>query len=156
MTYYQITEILYETLTDSRVDFTTITHGSIEDVDLARQTIFPLAHITPSTATLADKTISFSMNVAALDIVDYNKNDLRDETNPFYGTDNKIDVLSDLITRLQIAVDIIRRKLADRNVAIETSITNTPFVDRFENLLAGWETTLTIIVPNSAVNQGAC
>lgn len=156
MTYYEITELLHTTLTDSRVDFSTITHGSIEDVDLARQTIFPLAHVTPSTATLGDKTITYSMNIAALDIVDYNKDDLRDETNPFYGTDNKMDVLSDLSVRLQIAVDIIRRKLSDRNITIESNITLTPFVDRFENLLAGWETTWSISIPSSAVNQGAC
>lgn len=156
MTYYEITELLHTTLTDSRVDFSTITHGSIEDVDLARQTIFPLAHVTPSTATLGDKTITYSMNIAALDIVDYNKDDLRDETNPFYGTDNKMDVLSDLSVRLQIAVDIIRRKLSDRNITIESNITLTPFVDRFENLLAGWETTWSITIPSSAVNQGAC
>lgn len=156
MTYYEITELLHNTLTDSRVDFSTITHGSIEDVDLARQTIFPLAHITPSTATLGDKTITYSINIAALDIVDFNKDDLRSEDNPFYGTDNKMDVLSDLAVRLQIGADIIRRKLSDRNITIDTNITLTPFVDRFENLLAGWETTWSITIPSSAVNQGAC
>ena len=156
MTYYEITELLYNTLTDSRVDFSTITHGSIEDVDLARQTIFPLAHVTPSSATLGDKTISYSMNIAALDIVDFNKDDLREETNPYYGTDNKMDVLSDLAVRVQIAADIIRRKLSDRNITIDSNITMTPFVDRFENLLAGWEATFTITIPSSAVNQGAC
>jgi len=156
MTYYQITELLYDTLTDARVDFTTITHGSIEDVDLARQTIFPLAHVTPSTATLNEKTIAYSMNIAALDIVDFNKNDLREEANPYYGTDNKMDVLSDLAVRLQIAVDVIRRELVDRNITIDTGITMTPFVDRFENLLAGWEVTLNITIPNSSVLQGGC
>lgn len=156
MTYYEITELLYNTLTDSRVDFSTITHGSIEDVDLARQTIFPLAHVTPSSATLGDKTISYSMNIAALDIVDFNKDDLREEANPYYGTDNKMDVLSDLAVRVQIAADIIRRKLSDRNITIDSNITMTPFVDRFENLLAGWEATFTITIPSSAVNQGAC
>ena len=156
MTYYEITEVLYDTLTDSRVNFTTISHGSIEDVDLARQTIFPLAHITPSTATLNQRTISYSMNIAALDIVDFNKDDLRDESQPFYGTDNKMDVLNDLIVRLQIAADIIRRKLSDSNITIDENISLTPFVDRFENLLAGWETTFTITIPSSAVRQGAC
>lgn len=156
MTYYEITELLYNTFTDSRVNFSTITHGSIEDVDLARQTIFPLAHVTPSSATLGDKTISYSMNIAALDIVDFNKDDLREETNPYYGTDNKMDVLSDLAVRVQIAADIIRRKLSDRNITIDSNITMTPFVDRFENLLAGWEATFTITIPSSAVNQGAC
>lgn len=156
MTYYEITEVLHDTLMDSRVNFTTITHGSIEDVDLARQTLFPLAHITPSTATLNQRTISYSMNIAALDIVDFNKDDLRNETNPFYGTDNKMDVLNDLIVRLQIAADIIRRKLSDNNITIDENITFSPFVDRFENLLAGWETTFTITIPSSAVRQGAC
>lgn len=156
MTYYQITQLMYDTLKDSRVDFRTITHGSLEDVDLARQTIFPLAHVTPSTATLNPKTISFSINIAALDIVDFNKDDLRDEPHPFRGTDNKMDVLNDLCIKLQIAADIIRRKLSDNNIDIDDTIQLTPFVDRFENLLAGWETSFTITIPNSAIQQGVC
>ena len=155
MTYYEITQVLYDTLTDSRVQFRTITHGSLDDVDLARQTIFPLAHMTPNTASMNAKTISYQMNIAVLDIVDFNKDDLRQEEHPFRGTDNKMDVLNDLIIRLQIAIDIIRRKL-DNTIEIDEVIQFTPFVDRFENLLAGWETSLTITIPNSAIEQGAC
>jgi hypothetical protein len=156
MTYYEITDILYDILKDSRVGFSTITHGSIEDVDLARQTIFPLAHITPATATIGERTITYNMNIAVLDIVDFNKKDLRDQAIPFEGIDNKMDVLSDLLVRLQIAADIINRKIDINNVDIDTNINCTPFVDRFENQLAGWETTFVITLPSSAVNQGAC
>ena len=156
MTYYEVTQLLYDTLTDSRVGFTQVTHGSIEDVDLARQTLFPLAHVTPSTATLQGNTITYNMNVAALDIVDFNKDNLRDEAVPFYGTDNKFDVLNDTCVRLQIAFDIITSELANNLVETADVISLTPFVDRFENLLAGWETTIAITIPSSAVNQGGC
>jgi hypothetical protein len=156
MTYYEITDILFDVLKDSKVGFTTITHGSIDDVDLARQTIYPLAHVTPSTATIGERTITYNMNIAVLDIVDFNKKDLRDQLVPYEGIDNQMDVLSDLLVRLQIAADVINRKLDLNNVDIDMNINCTPFVDRFENKLAGWETTFVVTLPSSAVNQGAC
>ena len=156
MNYYEITDTIRQELMATN-EIKVVTHGSIEDVDLARQTIYPLAHITPSSAQTTDKTIQWSFTIVVMDIVDFNKYDLRDQDNPFYGTDNKQDVLNYVMYTLQKMVDRFRRGTPFSDlVRLAAEPTYEPFVDRYENLLAGWSITLQLETPNTSVDYGIC
>ena len=67
-----------------------------------------------------------------------------------YGSDNLQDVLN---TQLQVVNDIqaeLRRGgLFDENLQLTTDITATPFMDDYENELAGWAVTINIEMPNT-------
>jgi hypothetical protein len=68
----------------------------------------------------------------------------------FDGNDNELDVLN---TQLEIAnrfvADLLRGSLNDMNIETAGEPLAEPFVDRFENKLAGWTLTFDALVPNN-------
>lgn len=123
----------------------TVTIGDIYDVDLDKQTIFPLTHIITNNAQLTETQIILNLSILFMDIVDESKQ-LR--VNVFDGNDNELDVLN---TQLAIANrftnEVLRGDYFDNYDIIGTP-TAEPFVDRFENKIAGWTLTFDIAVPN--------
>lgn len=124
-----------------------VTYGDITKVDLDKTTIFPLSHLNISNATIREHTISFTLQLLCVDIVDYNK-----ESNPddeFYGNDNMQDILN---TQLQVVNDIVsklrRGDLFTDRLQVVEDVSVQPFMDRFENELAGWGADIVIEMPN--------
>lgn len=124
----------------------TVTQGDIFQVDLNKQTIFPLAHIMVNSSTLSDNTMSFNVSVIAMDIVDVSKSQA---PNGFEEADNELDVLNTQHHVLNRAYQqMLHGNLWDDKYVIETDPTCEPFTERFENLLAGWTMTFDVVVPN--------
>ena len=77
----------------------TVTFGDIREIDLNKQTIFPLSHVTVNNVQLGSGTMTFNITVLAMDVVHVNKLEYTDPPNAdvdntFYGIDNEQDVLS--------------------------------------------------------------
>jgi hypothetical protein len=131
---------------DSDAIVNTVTQGSLHDVDLAKQTLFPLVHIVTNSATLEDRMRRFNITVIAMDIVDISKSKTVDV---FRGNDNELDVLNTQLEVLNRFVELLRRgDLYDGELVLDGIPSAEPFTERFENLLAGWSLTLDILVPN--------
>ena len=56
----------------------TVTFGDITEVDLNKQTIFPLSHIMINNVTDNGQTLSYNISVMAMDIVDTSKDETTD------------------------------------------------------------------------------
>jgi hypothetical protein len=124
----------------------TVTQGDIFQVDLSKQTIFPLTHIMVNSSTLSDNTMSFNISVIAMDIVDVTKSAA---LNVFEDADNELDVLNTQHTVLnRFYQQMVHGNLWDEKYVIEADPTLEPFTERFENLLAGWTMTFDVVVPN--------
>lgn len=124
-----------------------VTYGDITKVDLDKTTIFPLSHLNISNATIGEHTVRFTLQLLCVDIIDYNK-----ESNPddeFYGNDNMQDILN---TQLQVVNDVVsqlrRGTLFTDKLQILEDVSVQPFMDRFENELAGWGADIVIEMPN--------
>ena len=150
--FYDLIDKLYEELNSSEF-VNTVTFGNIMDVDLSKQSIFPLSHINIQDAVFGEHTITFSIQVIAMDLVDESKEDkFETDSIPYQGLDNKHDVLNTqlaVINRLQSKLR--RGDLNDDNYVLDTDATATMFEDRFENLMAGWALSLSISIPNNVV-----
>ena len=124
----------------------TVTFGSLDDVDLSKQTIFPLSHIIVNNTIVGTKTLPFNISIFSMDIVDISK---EATTDIFVGNDNEQDVLNTQLGLQTRIINILQRgDLFTELYQVEGAVTCEPFVDRFENKLAGWSATLDIIVPN--------
>jgi hypothetical protein len=150
--FYDLIDTIYTELNSS--DFvSTVTFGNIMDVDLSKQSIFPLSHINIQDAIFSDHIITFTIQVIAMDIVDETKEDrFGSNSVPYKGLDNKHDVLNTqlaVINRLQSKLR--RGDLNDNNYVLDSDATATLFEDRFENLLTGWALNLTVSIPNNVV-----
>jgi hypothetical protein len=123
-----------------------VTEGSIFNVDLAKQTIFPLSHIMVNTATFEENVMRFNVSIIAMDIVDISKDET---TDVFRGNDNEQDVLNTQLAVLQRVYEVMRRgTLYTELFQVDGNPSCEPFTERFENLLAGWTMTFDVLVPN--------
>ena len=143
--FYNVTDKLKDTLL-AEPFVNTVTFGSIDDVDLNKQTIFPLSHITVNNTTVGTKTLTFNISILSMDIVDISKDEVEDI---FVGNDNEQDVLNtQLALQTRVLNTLQRGDLYTDLYQIEGDVSCEPFVDRFENKLAGWAATFDVVVQN--------
>ena len=142
--YYDILNTIKAQL-EADVFVNTVTQGDIFDIDLTKQTIFPLSHVMVNSVNRESNILRFSVTVMCMDIVDKSK---EETTDIFRGNDNEQDVLN-----TQLAVSLRMLEIFDRGDNVRTfridgDPTIEPFTERFENYLAGWAVTFDILVPN--------
>jgi len=143
--FYNVTDKIKDALV-AEPFVNTVTFGSIDDVDLNKQTIFPLSHVTVNSTTVGTKTLTFNISILSMDIVDISKDEV---TDIFVGNDNEQDVLNtQLALQTRVINQLQRGDLYTDLYQIEGDVTCEPFVDRFENKLAGWAATFDVIVQN--------
>jgi len=146
MDYFDIIDKL-KTHFDGDVLVNTVTQGNLFDIDLSKQTIFPLVHIIVNNASLESNVVRYNISILAMDIVDITKDETVSE---FDGNDNELYVLN---TQLQVLTRcyelLLRGNLWDDKFQIDGNPTCEPFVDRFENKLAGWTITMDVLIENS-------
>jgi len=143
--FYLLTDKIKEELL-SNEHINTVTFGDITEVDLSKQTIFPLGHIMINNVTHQERVLSFSITVMTMDVVDTSKEATVDL---FAGNDNEQDVLN---TQLAISNRLVEKlrsgTLYTSKYQLDGNPVCEPFVDRFENKIAGWATTITVYVQN--------
>jgi hypothetical protein len=145
MYYTLLTKLQTELNNDPLIN--TVSEGDIFTIDLAKQTIFPLCHIMVNNATFVDNVIQYNISILAMDIVDISK---EETTNKFRGNDNEQDILNTQISVLNRLYEKLRRgNLYDDNYQVDGTPNCEPFIDRFENKLAGWTMTFNINTPNT-------
>jgi hypothetical protein len=142
--FYQVTDKIKTTLeADDFVN--TVTYGDIFQVDLNKQTIFPLSHMVVNSATKENNVMRFNFSVIAMDIVNISKSAT---TNAFRKNDNEQDVLHTQLAVLDRMTEMLRRGGDDNLWQLGNDPTFEAFTERFENFLAGWACTFDLIVPN--------
>ena len=152
-TFYDILDTL-KTYLQGNNNINNVTYGDIFEVDLAKQSIFPLAHIVVNNCTFQDHVVVFDLQILCMDMVFESKEDLKDQDNYFHGIDNKQDVLNTMFAVVNGLQSSLRRgELFTDLYQIEDSFTANVFEDRFENLLAGWSMEFDVIVPNNQISD---
>ena len=142
--FYDLTDKIKDTL-QAEPFVNTVTYGSLDDIDLNKHTIFPLSHIIVNNVAVGTKTLRFNISVLSMDIVDESKK----EADDFVGNDNEQDVLNtQLAIQNRLLALLQRGDLYTDKYQVEGEVTCEPFVDRFENKLAGWAATFDVLIPN--------
>lgn len=147
----------------------TTTVGDIFDIDLSKETIFPLMHVNPVNVQTGYSQLTYSFQIFVCDLVSEKKDWEKDSAVPF-GTNlenvfsdnlsNEIDVFNDTLQTCVDLVSIFRNsKWQSVNAGYGLDINNPeyftegeytfePFTERFDNLLTGWVFTLNVTVHN--------
>ncbi len=143
--YYQLTSTIEDQLLLD-VNTNTVSIGDISDVNLNKQDIFPLAHIIVNSVSVEEQVLRFSITILACDIVDQTK-DLT--TDRFTGNTNEQDILNTQLAVLNRLVQRLRMgQLHQDMYQLEGNPSLEPFMDRFENQLAGWSASMDILIYN--------
>ena len=143
--YYQITQTLKTNLlTDENVN--TVTTGDIFDIDLAKQTIFPLAHIIVNSVTIQEAVLQFNITIMCMDIVDESKDET---TDIFVGNNNEQDILNTQLAVANKLVGILSKgTLYQDKYQLSGDASCEFFYERFENRLAGVACTFDVLIAN--------
>ena len=143
--FYLLTQAIKNQLL-SDVNVNTVTEGDLFDVDLSKQSIFPLSHLIVNTVAAQESVLRFNISVLAMDIVDESK---EPTTDIFIGNNNEQDVLNTQLAVLNKLVQVLRRgDLYSDKYQLTGDANLEPFVDRFENKVAGWTATMDVLVAN--------
>ena len=127
----------------------TVTYGDIFNVDLKKQTIFPLSHFMVNNATLNGNIWTFSFSLLCMDLVDKVKDYAEGDPDYFEGVENEQDVWNTQLAVANRVLEMLRGgDLYDELFQLDGQPSCQPFVDRFENDLAGWTVDFTIMIPN--------
>jgi hypothetical protein len=143
--FYQITTAIKDQLYKD-IFVNTVSSGDIFEIDLNKQTIFPLSHIIVNNATYNGNTWLFNISVLCMDVVDFSKTE---QTDQFLTNDNEQDVLHTQLMVINRLLEVLRRgTLYDDLYQLQGTPNCEPFVDRFENKIAGWTVTFDVMVAN--------
>ena len=143
--YYLIMSKLEEELLASPF-VKTVTFGDISQVDLRKQTIFPLSHIIMNNVVQGGQVLTYNLTILLMDIIDINKAPVVDQ---FTGNTDEMDILN---TQLAVGNKLVEQMrsgaLFNDMYQVITDVTFDPFYDRFENELVGWSMNVSIVVEN--------
>ena len=143
--FYLLTQAIKDQLL-ADVNVNTVTEGDLFDVDLSKQSIFPLSHLIVNTVAAQESVLRFNISVLSMDIVDESK---EPTTDIFIGNNNEQDVLNTQLAVLNKLVQVLRRgDLYNDKYQLTGDANLEPFVDRFENKVAGWTATFDVFVKN--------
>ena len=143
-TYNNVIDTL-KNLGTNHLQIKTTTVGDIFDIDLEKNTLYPLMHLNPVNVTTRRTELVYNFQVFIMDLVEPDGS-------------NEQEVYSDV---LQICIDIIgilsnskwQAQLAlDINAPVyfaEGDFTLEPFKERFDQSVTGWVFNLGITVQNS-------
>lgn len=139
--YYNVIDSLKTVITEQEQN-NNVSQGDIGDIDLSKQTIFPLAHIVVNSASIEENHVSFNVTIYYLDLVDFSK---KDNASLFLGNDNEQDVYN---TQLALATRVLRvlqkANLYKDSFEILNASACTPLPKFSDNNLTGWESTFDI------------
>jgi hypothetical protein len=143
--FYRVLDTIKDTL-QADTNCNTVTYGDITQIDLSKQTIFPLSHIIVNSVRSGENIMTFNLSILAMDIVDVSKDEV---TDIFVGNDNEQDVLNTQLTVLNKVIQKLRiGSLYSDKYQVQGDVSLEPFRDRFENQIAGWTATMDIIIEN--------
>jgi hypothetical protein len=135
----------------------TTTTGDIYDIDLEKNTLFPLFHINPVNVSTGQSELTYNFQLFVMDVVGERENWTEANIQSADRLSNEQEVLSSC---LQICVDIIgimrhskwqgagELDIDDPVYFTEGEYTIEPFTERFDNLLTGWVFSIGIVVQN--------
>ena len=127
-----------------------VSQGDISEVDNIAFPSYPLGNILVTTSTFGTSTTQFNIQLIVADKVKNKNNESEPRTNaqvvPFYGVDDMVDVHANTLAILNDLTAYTQRGVA--GFEINDEITCTPFGDRFNNGLAGWQAEFTLTTHN--------
>ena len=140
--------ILLETLKNSLLqnsNVKTVTTGDISQIDLSKQTIYPLSHIIVNSATNSGQVMSFNVTVLCMDKVNQLKTE---QVDPFNNEAEHTVLNTQLAVSNKLYKDLYSGQLRLNGYQVDEDASIEFFFDRFENILAGVTMTLTVQLNN--------
>ena len=124
----------------------TVTTGDIFEIDLEKNTLYPLMHINPINAVAQNNQMTLSFQVFVMDIV------FPDESNEQEVLSDCLSMCTDIISTFKHGKSLNHYDASHGDIPqyfVDDSFTLEPFTERFNNSVTGWVFNLPVIVEQS-------
>lgn len=143
-TFYDVLDKI-KALLEADNDVNTVSYGRFDEIAMDKYTTYALSHFVVNDVTYQNGAALVSISLYAMDIVNQVKDSL---TNEFTGDSNLHDVLNTQLAVCYRLLEQLRRGDArEEKYQLDSDATLVPFQERFEDDVAGWECTFTIVMP---------
>lgn len=146
--FYKSIKLLKDIL-EADINVHTVTHGLRSLTDVNKQNIFPLAHLQVISSTTDNNAISFTFEVAVIDIRNISK---EIPTDKFLSNDNELDNLNTCHAVINRLITTLKNTQNADSIEM-TGIPNVqPIIFEDVNLVDGWRTEIELIIPNNEIS----
>jgi len=122
----------------------TVTIGELTEIELSKMTIFPMAHVLLEDVTHNENSLTFNITLFNLDVVNVSK-----DTPTEYGNDNLIYILVNQLFVINKLISRLKNNFTEYSGWEIEGSPRSEFVNKeFENMIAGYQTSMQITVPN--------
>jgi hypothetical protein len=151
MTYKTLME-LFEKIASKHYQISSFKSGYMDEVDIKKlnSTAYPLLYAEPQPVTVNTGVITYNINLYIMELI---QDDLESQD----------DAITETLLIMQDVIDSFKHSMAETSwvykntfnqknklgVVLETPITIEPFNARFDNVLTGWNTALSITANNT-------
>tara|TARA_R100000697_G_scaffold43068_1_gene56117 strand:- start:331 stop:822 length:492 start_codon:yes stop_codon:yes gene_type:complete len=143
-TYNNVIDTL-KALGEKHNQIKTTTVGDIFDIDLEKNTLYPLMHLNPLSVNTRRTELVYNFQVFIMDLVnDDNSNEQEVYSDVLQMCVDVISILTNSKWQAQLQLDI------DAPVYFaEGDYTIEPFTERFNQAVTGWVFTISVVVENT-------
>ena len=140
----------FKTIMKNHPSITHVTQGDNFGIDSEKFPQYPVGNVLLTNATFGTNTTTYQVQLIVADktkVLENNSNPITNEqTTPFYGVDDVVDIHANTLSILNDLTSYTQRSV--EGFEINGDISCTPFVDRFNNGLAGWSADFELTVHN--------
>ena len=147
--YYNILNY-FKTIMENHPIISAVSQGDIFDVDQDEFPDYPIGNVQILDATFKISSTDYTIQLIIADKVKNKNNESVPRTNmqqiPYYGTNDVVDIHANALGIINDLTSYTQRSVAA--FEINGEIVSEPFMDRFNNGLAGWVATFTLTTHN--------
>lgn len=151
-TFYSFTNF-FNNVCLAHPNVTTFTLGDIYNIDMAKQTLFPLAHLIVNNVAIDSGIMTYNVTLLVMDRV---QDITQDSVGPYNtivknykDVTNILDVWNTSLMTINDITSYIYRNPDAYSYNVIGSSLATPFDERFDNLLAGFSIDMNVAVGNT-------
>jgi hypothetical protein len=130
---------------EQHLNIHSVTSGDIWEIDLEKNTLYPLFHINPVNVTVGINTRTFNFQLFVMDLVE------PDESNEQEVMSDTLEIMNDIIAIYKHGEILYSYDAAageEQRYFIDNDFTIEPFTERFDNSVTGWVMSFSITVEN--------
>lgn len=149
-TLYYNTLNYFKTIMKNHPQIAHVTQGDVFSIDDMQFPEYPVGNVLIQDATFGQNTTDYRVQLIVADKHKTLENNSDGRTNkqtiPYYGTDDVVDIHANTLAAINDLTSYTQYKV--EGFEIFGDITCEPFVDRFDNGLAGWSATFNLTCHN--------
>lgn len=147
--YYNVLDY-FKTIMNNHPSIQYVSQGDVFEVDNREFPAYPVGNIIITDTAFTDSTTNYTCNIIVADKVKDKNNESSGSYNnqsvPYYGTDDTVDIHANTLAILNDLLSFTQYSLT--NFDIDGTINCTAFKERFDNGLAGWSASFTLVTHN--------